>query len=35
MTRENRDESWVIDNEAQVAMANMGAAIIRAFGGPP
>jgi beta-lactamase class A len=35
MTRENRDESWVIDNEAQVTMANMGAAIIRAFGGPP
>lgn len=35
MTRENRDESWAIDNEAQVAMANMGAAIIRAFGGPP
>jgi beta-lactamase class A len=35
MTRENKDESWVIDNEAQVTMANMGAAIIRAFGGPP
>jgi beta-lactamase class A len=35
MTRENKDESWVIDNEAQVAMANMGAAIIKAFGGPP
>ena len=35
MTRENRDESWGIDNEAQVAMANMGAAIIRDFGGPP
>ena len=35
MTRENTDESWVIDNEAQVTLANMGAAIIRAFGGPP
>src|SRR5690349_5938513 len=35
MTRENKDESWVIDNEAHVTMANMGAAIIRAFGGPP
>jgi beta-lactamase class A len=35
MTRENKDESWVIDNEAQVTMANMGAAIIKAFGGPP
>jgi hypothetical protein len=35
MTRENKDESWVIDNEAQVMMGHMGAAIIRAFGGPP
>ncbi|HET9426528.1 MAG TPA: serine hydrolase [Gemmatimonadaceae bacterium] len=35
MTRENADESWVIDNEAQVTMAHMGAAIIRGFGGPP
>lgn len=35
MTRENKDESWVIDNEAQVAMGHMGAAIIRAFGGRP
>lgn len=35
MTRENKDESWVIDNEAHVTMANMGSAIIRAFGGPP
>jgi beta-lactamase class A len=35
MTRENKDESWVIDNEAHLTMANMGAAIIRAFGGPP
>jgi beta-lactamase class A len=35
MTRENKDESWVIDNEAQVAMGNMGRAIIAAFGGPP
>jgi beta-lactamase class A len=32
MTRENKDERWVIDNEAQVAMAHMGSAIIRAFG---
>jgi beta-lactamase class A len=35
MTRENVDESWVIDNEAQVAMGYMGAAIIKAFGGVP
>jgi beta-lactamase class A len=35
MTRENKDESWVIDNEAHLTIANMGAAIIRAFGGPP
>jgi beta-lactamase class A len=35
MTRENKDESWRIDNEAQVAMGNMGAAIIKAFGGKP
>jgi beta-lactamase class A len=33
MTRENQDERWIIDNEAQVTMANIGAAIIRAFGG--
>jgi beta-lactamase class A len=35
MTRENKDESWIIDNEAQVTMGKMGAAIISAFGGPP
>ena len=35
MTRENKDESWLIDNEAHLTIANMGAAIIRAFGGPP
>jgi beta-lactamase class A len=35
MTRENKDESWVIDNEAHVTLANMGAAIIKAFGGAP
>jgi beta-lactamase class A len=35
MTRENKDETWAIDNEAQVAMGNMGRAIISAFGGPP
>jgi beta-lactamase class A len=35
MTRENMDERWIIDNEAQVTMARMGAEIIRAFGGLP
>jgi beta-lactamase class A len=35
MTRENQDQTWRVDNEAQVTMANMGAAIIKAFGRKP
>jgi beta-lactamase class A len=35
MTRDNQDQSWRVDNEAQLTMANMGAAIIKAFGGKP
>lgn len=35
MTRDNKDESWVIDNEAHVTMAGMGAVIIKAYGGAP
>lgn len=35
MTKENKDQRWILDNEAQLTMANMGAAIIAAFGGVP
>ena len=35
MTRENQDQRWIIDNEAQLTMSNMGLAIINAFGGVP
>jgi beta-lactamase class A len=35
MTKENADQRYVIDNEAQVTMARMGLEIINAFGGPP
>jgi hypothetical protein len=33
LTKQNQDKRWVIDNEAQVLMARMGAAIASAFGG--
>ena len=32
MTKENADQSWVIDNEAQVAAARIGQAVIRSWG---
>ena len=35
MTKENKDQRWVLDNEAQLTLANMGLAIINAFGGVP
>jgi beta-lactamase class A len=35
MTKDNQDQRWIIDNEAQLTMANMGLAIINAFGGVP
>ena len=35
MTKENRDQRWILDNEPQLTMSNMGLAIINAFGGPP
>ena len=35
MTKENKDQRWILDNEPQLTMANMGRAIITAFGGPP
>ena len=35
MTKENKDQRWILDNEPQLTMANMGLAIISAFGGVP
>lgn len=35
MTKENKDQRWVLDTEAQLTMANMGKAIVAAFGGVP
>jgi beta-lactamase class A len=35
LTKENADQRWVIDNEAQVTMARMGEAIVKAWGPPP
>lgn len=35
LTKENQDQRWIIDNEPQLTMANMGLAIINAFGGVP
>jgi beta-lactamase class A len=35
MTKDNKDQRYVIDNEAQVTMARIGLEIINAFGGPP
>jgi beta-lactamase class A len=35
LTKENADKRWIIDNEAQVTMARMGEAIVKAWGGPP
>jgi len=35
LTKENVDQRWVIDNEAEVTLAKMGDAIVRAWGGVP
>jgi beta-lactamase class A len=35
MTKDNVDQRYVIDNEAQVTIARMGLEIVTAFGGPP
>jgi beta-lactamase class A len=35
MTKENKDQRWVLDNEPQLTLANMGLVIINAFGGVP
>jgi beta-lactamase class A len=31
LTKENQDQRWLIDNEAQVMMAHMGEAIVNAW----
>ncbi len=35
MTKENKDQRWVLDTEPQLTIANMGKVIIAAFGGVP
>jgi hypothetical protein len=30
-TKDNKDQRWVVDNEAQVTLANMGRAIVSAW----
>ena len=35
LTKENQDQRWIVDNEPLLTMANMGLAIINAFGGVP
>ncbi len=35
MSKENKDQRWILDNEPQLTLANMGLAIIKAFGGVP
>ena len=35
LTKHNKDQRWIHDNEPQLTLANMGLAIIRAFGGVP
>jgi beta-lactamase class A len=35
LTKENKDQRWIIDNEAQLTLARMGEAIVNAWGGAP
>src|SRR6266480_1892605 len=35
MTKENKDQRWILDNEPQLTLASMGLTIINAFGGVP
>lgn len=35
MSKENKDQRWILDNEPQLTLANMGLAVINAFGGVP
>jgi beta-lactamase class A len=35
LSKENKDQRWILDNEPQLTLANMGLAVINAFGGVP
>ena len=35
LTKENKDQRWIIDNDAQLTLARMGEAIVKAWGGAP
>lgn len=35
MSRENKDIRWIVDSEPQLALARMGEAIVKAWGGRP
>jgi beta-lactamase class A len=35
LTKENKDTRWIVDNEAQLTVARMGEAIVKAWRGPP
>ena len=35
LTKENKDTRWIVDNEAQLTVARMGEAIVKAWGGMP
>ncbi|MEA2762648.1 MAG: beta-lactamase class [Gemmatimonadaceae bacterium] len=35
MTKENKDQRWILDNEPQLTLGSMGLAIVNAFGGVP
>ena len=35
LTKDNKDQRWIVDNEAQLTLARMGEAIVNAWGGAP
>lgn len=35
LTKENKDQRWIVDNEAQLTLAKMGEVIVNAWGGAP
>ena len=35
LTKENKDQRWIIDNEGNVTLARMGEAVVNAWGGAP
>lgn len=35
LTQKNADQRWVVDHEAELTMARMGEAVVKAWGGPP